>query len=103
MSLDVVILDKSSGTPLKQVNLSLQMHSILCKNLVDRNFKLLSRFSEYYKDGHFVLNELPSLKNEIQTLLSDSDNKDLKTFLKDLLKLLEFALISQNELHLISD
>jgi hypothetical protein len=102
MSLDFVILGPS-GRPETQVGLACYTHEQFIMIARKTNKTMRLRFSEYYEDAEVSPYELPALRVELNTILTEKIDMNTKFFVENLLKLVDLAIKKEKYILEIAD
>jgi hypothetical protein len=102
MALDFVLLSKD-GKPQSGVPLDMNSHLELVQMVKSLGLPLSLRFADYYSDATIMNAELTELSREIARLEALPCSSALKAFFARLMELVEVAVKSHSDLHIISD
>jgi hypothetical protein len=102
MALDLMVIDMW-GKPLEIVPISQFVHDELMLLVAKHNFFQLSRLSDFYLDVTFEYEHIPLLKYELKILKKEAVSKELRSFVKGILKLTEYACRYHKQIEAIAD
>lgn len=102
MSFDIswIEIDGSIGT---SVSLNLDEHYALFGQMLETQYKVLIRLRDYYRDADFTLQELPTLKRELEVRMEEIESLSLREKLKFILILVEEAISRKKTIAAIAD
>lgn len=102
MSLDLTLLG-TDGAPERYVPISDRAHSELMLLANECGANSLAPFQDYYGDEEVVVEALPKLSQELQTLRSRAQSPELLRLLSELDGLVAYALTTRRSLHVLGD
>lgn len=104
MSYDLVMLD-DSGKPSRCISLGVDAHYRLICLAKKKKLSLILRISDYYTDAIYQVNDINTLRRELELMIDDIELKDsdVRTFIIDMLSLADEAISQQKAIEGIAD